>query len=1078
MDTAHFSSVFSHYADDQPSAPVHPTQAQHHAELPHIMHKMGERFGEDFSSVSIGGGGQLAGSANAVAESEHIALGQGAPDVGSSSGQELLGQELAHIVQKRRGTPTPDTVDVAEGVVSPLSAAEPDEKHDTSRREHLEEEAVTAGARAAQGEQVDIQAGSKPPLRQFDDPKKSWKQKVQERAPEGKGDAYLGYMDDASDRMRKHGYTHASGNLIAAVIDNEAGKHHGRWKEDSYNKDSHAAGLTQFVPGTWQKSIADKRGTFVHDKIAAEGITDKSAILNLRNDPESSIHSSIDYAMQNLDGLKSKISKIEGKNVSELDEKTLFKYIYISHHEGPGGAAKFLDLMSGQELDEAGADKKFLSRKKWLSNMPTSARADYLRRAGYSEQDLPKESQERCQAIDEQIAGYSSELQDATLGKKERKAIKNKLKAAQAQRDSTFADYANVDVDAAHRNKFNKAYQLFYSDYITRSQKRWFKDGETGAGAETGSQVGLGNMSAGLGAVGAQMGKAGAGLGKVGAGLSAKEHDGAPPNNGSSLDIHLQVPWYSQFDKTGKVERPGNAACFRASSAMARDAKGVDGKGCGVRDLGFGQAIRVAKTEDKTGKINVDPAQARLGLAYINQQLETGKPIVVGVSYKVQTDPRKMNQDNGITDHFVVIDGREVDPKTGRTYYTFLDPRTKQRTDNSQGRFYVDDDGKMVQESGTQTKQSHNPYEVSMVRRSGTGKMPSASKVAVEKLYPQDYKEKVPTGGQRDPQVSAPEEAIGINDYLDVSAKIEAYYRKQASKSGKPYNPETTVSGMRALYGYDGSSANGYGQKILWEQMIPDAPDVAAPTAKDVPELSVLFHKGQGGGSQPRLVRLPNGDLIDPGHLYTGIDAAQHPQAGIMMRSFGIQNQDGATWSGDVGQAIVKHENNPGLTAKQAFSSEAGRPDLNADLDGIVLGHGFDKDRSLTEQLRSYYTDPEAKLSYKQRYSQFCKARGFGCTDGRLNDAAEDSVRQEVDHFTEAYGLLRSKPKQHEVEERAQPSLWPMLGPMGALYESYRQVSALQYAHNGHYEPQAPLSKEMTDQFIQYVNTGLAHEPR
>lgn len=85
---------------------------------------------------------------------------------------------------------------------------------------------------------------------------------------------------------------------------------------------------------------------------------------------------------------------------------------------------------------------------------------------------------------------------------------------------------------------------------------------------------------------------------------------------------------------------------------------------------------------------------------------------------------------------------------------------------------------------------------------------------------------------------------------------------------------------------------------------------------------------------------------------------------------------------------------------------------------------------------------------------------------------------EQVDHYTEAYGMLRSKPKPHEVKERNWPSLWPLLGPAGVLYESYRKMDALQYAQNGHYDPQAPLSKEMTDQFIQYVNTGLAHEPR
>lgn len=65
---------------------------------------MESAFGADFSSVRVHEGHQatMAG-ARAYTQGDAIYFAPGAFDVGSSAGRELLGHELAHVVQQRAG---------------------------------------------------------------------------------------------------------------------------------------------------------------------------------------------------------------------------------------------------------------------------------------------------------------------------------------------------------------------------------------------------------------------------------------------------------------------------------------------------------------------------------------------------------------------------------------------------------------------------------------------------------------------------------------------------------------------------------------------------------------------------------------------------------------------------------------------------------------------------------------------------------------------------------------------------------------------------------------------------------------
>lgn len=173
-------------------------------------------------------------------------------------------------------------------------------------------------------------------------------------------------------------------------------------------------------------------------------------------------------------------------------------------------------------------------------------------------------------------------------------------------------------------------------------------------------------------------------------------------------DIHLDIPWFSQFDN-GHGYKGGDSACFDAAKALARDG--------GSTVLGSNKRIQIGKSEDRNGRLTVDPKRAREGRAYIDAELEAGRPVMVGVSYA----DHNYNVDK-LTDHFVTITGRQTGPD-GRTRYTFHDPATsnpqKGMDTRPQNRFEVDPDtGSLVRPGSDQADFAvDSRYEVSMVRK-------------------------------------------------------------------------------------------------------------------------------------------------------------------------------------------------------------------------------------------------------------------------------------------------------------------------------------------------------------------------
>jgi hypothetical protein len=175
-------------------------------------------------------------------------------------------------------------------------------------------------------------------------------------------------------------------------------------------------------------------------------------------------------------------------------------------------------------------------------------------------------------------------------------------------------------------------------------------------------------------------------------------------------DVQIQVPFYSQLEG-GHGYRPGSRACFRAAVAMAADSKGVYGAGQGASVLGPNARIQVGLAEDRSGRlVDIDREVAVEAVRYLDAELDAGRPVVVGASYK----EARYNVD-GLTDHFVVVDGRVT--VFGQARYTLLDPATRD-IERARAWFIVGPEGRLIREGNTAGSDiALRRLEVAMVRK-------------------------------------------------------------------------------------------------------------------------------------------------------------------------------------------------------------------------------------------------------------------------------------------------------------------------------------------------------------------------
>lgn len=149
---------------------------------------------------------------------------------------------------------------------------------------------------------------------------------------------YGGMLDAAAAR------TGLPAATLSAIIGAEAGRRaDGGWNPLSRNPRSSAAGLGQFLSGTWLE-LARQKDSWLNHYARERGWIDaaghivpgaKSALLALRYEPLAAIESVADYARSTVAQLRQAGVEI-GEGAAEMTRAA-----YIGHHLGPGDALRF-----------------------------------------------------------------------------------------------------------------------------------------------------------------------------------------------------------------------------------------------------------------------------------------------------------------------------------------------------------------------------------------------------------------------------------------------------------------------------------------------------------------------------------------------------------------------------------------------------------------------------------------------------------------------------------------------------------------------------------------------------------------
>ncbi|MBB3188591.1 RHS repeat-associated core domain-containing protein [Microbacter margulisiae] len=124
---------------------------------------------------------------------------------------------------------------------------------------------------------------------------------------------------------------------------------------------------------------------------------------------------------------------------------------------------------------------------------------------------------------------------------------------------------------------------------------------------------------------------------------------------------------FTGIDKSDYVSQTGRSGCKVASDQMLAK-KGVNSNG---------ERFNVVNA-DANGVATTPTKSANKGISTIDNALENGKPIEVGVDYSPVQLHNKKPEGDGMTDHFIVISSKTETLNNGHvtsTTYNFFDPR-------------------------------------------------------------------------------------------------------------------------------------------------------------------------------------------------------------------------------------------------------------------------------------------------------------------------------------------------------------------------------------------------------------------
>lgn len=195
--------------------------------------------------------------------------------------------------------------------------------------------------------------------------------------------------------------------------------------------------------------------------------------------------------------------------------------------------------------------------------------------------------------------------------------------------------------------------------------------------------------------------------------------DVCPDCGKKHIDLRNKIKYVSQFDIRFGDKKDQNKACYKACLMILRNS-GLSEKSAQNIKSNMYQVARAASNPavgEQSDYLEIDKTKASEGLTYMNQQLEEGFPVLVGVDYKSEESP---NSDD-TTDHFIVIIGRGCS-ENGQyyifyevgSYYKTVDDIGKQAGQSDKNKLYLKKDGTL---QGSPVSMSHKNYIVVQIRK-------------------------------------------------------------------------------------------------------------------------------------------------------------------------------------------------------------------------------------------------------------------------------------------------------------------------------------------------------------------------
>ncbi|OWP82685.1 hypothetical protein BWK59_14530, partial [Flavobacterium davisii] len=170
------------------------------------------------------------------------------------------------------------------------------------------------------------------------------------------------------------------------------------------------------------------------------------------------------------------------------------------------------------------------------------------------------------------------------------------------------------------------------------------------------------------------------------------------------IDLRATVNWQTQFDPQWGNRNAQNVACWKTAQQI------LTKSGLGSLSGYPANAIQLAKEIENHTKLSLLSEGLKKGIQYIDSQLESKHPVLIGVNHDLNYRGEK-NIDH-TSDHFVVVVGRSCDTKGA--YYIFYEVGTSHRNlgTSDENKLYILTD----KIEGKTAYNSSKTYQVAQVR--------------------------------------------------------------------------------------------------------------------------------------------------------------------------------------------------------------------------------------------------------------------------------------------------------------------------------------------------------------------------